>query len=541
MKNAWFAAGILIFTLFAAAAACAGQSISSEITDVTLFFDKARVSRQASASVAPGSHSLVIPLDAFSIEEKSVTAEVAGQGEILGVRMTKVPTRQSPQEKIRELQTRLRELQDQKQEIRDRKTALERQEKFLDGVVDFSGTQVPKEIKTQMPAPGDLDATLDFLGKRFAKIFDEKRIAENKLVDLKKEIDQVRRELDMLRGRADKTDIGIEILFRTEKAQELAITAGYTVHNAGWSPVYRAVARDAASDVDLSMMGQIRQKTGEDWENVNLSVSTAPPVHGGRLPELAPWHIDTPQPRARKSGADGAAAMKELAARPPAKKSAPMAEAKRRRTPISFEYDLPEPVSVASREEKTLLPLFTKSIAGEFYHYAAPRRDPRAYLVYSAKTDSELLAGPVNIFFADRYVGEMFLAEKQAGEAFVLGLGADRAVAIKHEKVRDHRKETAFFGQIERDAIVREIKYRITAENLRDREIKLRVTDHIPVSKTDRIKVEDVTFSPGPEKRDVEGKPGVMQWRFALTPGQTEKISISFTVAYPKDMPAPVF
>lgn len=541
MRNAWIAAGLLVFTLFFSAAAWAGQPVSSKITDVTLFSNKARVIRQATASVDPGIHRLVIPLSAFSIEEKSVTAEVAGQGEILGVRVTKVPTRQSPREKIRELETRLRELQDRKQTVTDRKTALERQETFLDGVVDFSGTQIPKEMKTQMPAPEDLDVTLDFLGKRFAKIFEKKRLAENKLADLKKEIDQVRRELDMIRGRADKTDTGIEILFRTEKAQELAIAAGYTVLNAGWSPVYRAMARDAASDIDLSMMAEIRQKTGEDWENVNLSVSTAAPMRGGRLPELGTWHIDTPQPRARKSGADSASAMKELAARPAAKKSAPMAEAERRRTPISFEYDLPEPVSVASREEKTLLPLFTKSINGEFYHLAVPRRNPRAYLVCRAETDSELLAGPVNIFFSGRYAGEMFLEEKQAGEAFLLGLGADRSVAVKHEKVRDHRKETAFFGQIERDAIVREIKYRITAENLRDREIKLHVTDHIPVSKTDRIKVEDVAFSPGPEKRDIEGKPGVMQWRFALAPGQTKKISISFTVAYPKDMPAPVF
>ncbi|MFP3980634.1 MAG: DUF4139 domain-containing protein [Desulfobacterales bacterium] len=541
MKNAWIAAGILIFTLFVAAAACAGQSIPSKITEVTLFSDKARVSRQASADVESGTHRLVIPLEAFSIEEKSVTADVTGRGEILGVQVSRLPTEESPREKIRELEARLRELQSQKQEITDRKTALERQETFLDGVVEFSGTQVPKEIKTQMPAPEDLDATMDFLGRQFTKIFDEKRTAENKLTDLEKKIDQVSRELDMVRGRVDRTGTGIEILFRTEKAQNLDITAEYVVPNAGWSPVYRAVAGDAASDIDLSMMAQIRQKTGEDWESVNLSVSTAAPVHGGRLPELAPWQIDTPQPRARKSGEDRAAEINRQPSTPLSKKSAPMAEAERRRTPISFEYDLPEPVSVASREEKTLLPLFTKSIDGEFYHYAAPKREPRAYLVYRAEADSELLAGPVNIFFAGRYVGEIFLEQKQAGEAFVLGLGADRSVAVKREKLRDHRKETAFFGQIERDAIVREIKYSITAENLTDREINLHVTDHIPVSKTDRIKVEDVAFSPEPEKKDVEAKPGVMQWRFALAPGQTKKISISFTVAYPRDMPAPVF
>ena len=541
MKNAWFAAGILVSMLFASAALCASQPVSSKITDVTLFFDRARVSRQASASVDPGTHRLLVPLEAFAIAEKSATAEVIGQGEVLGVQVARVPVSESPREKIRELESRLKELRDRKQAATDEKAAFEQQEAFLRGVVDFAGTQLPKEIQTQMPAPGDWAATLDFLGKRFSKIYEGKRASKNKLADLEESIGQISRELDMLRSRADRTATGIEILFRSKKAQAITITVRYMVRDASWTPVYRAFAKDAATGIDLSMMGQIRQKTGEDWENVNLSVSTVEPVRGGRLPEVSVWSLDTPKGRGREVSADRVLRKEMMAPASQAGKAAPMAEAERQKTPLSFEYTLPTPVSVASRDEKTLLPLFTKSIKGDFYYHAAPRRDPRAYLVCKARADSELLAGPVSIFFTGRYVGETFLEEKQPGEDFLLALGADRAVALKREKIRDHRKETAFFGQIERDAIVREIKYRITAENQKDRKIILQVTDAVPVSKTDRIKVEDIAFSPGPEKRDVNGKAGVTQWRFGLEPGQSEKISISFTVTYPRDMPSPAF
>ncbi len=541
MRRALLAAGILVSMLFSAAAAGAPQPVSSKITDVTLFFDRARVSREASVSVGPGTHRLLIPLEAFSIAEKSATAEVVGQGEVLGVQVAKVPVSESPRQKIREIEKRLKELRDRQQAVRDEKTALEQQEAFLKGVVDFAGTQVPKEIQTQMPAPEDWEATLSFLGERFSRIFEKKRARENKIAELQETIKHVKRELDMLRSRAERTATGIEVLFRSEKAQSLDITVRYMVRNAGWSPVYRAFAKDAASGIKLSMMGQIRQKTGEDWENVNLSVSTVEPVLGGRLPEVLVWHLDTPKLRGRDVQAERAMSRKMMAAAPQARSVAPMAEAERRKTALSFEYTLPEPVNVASREEKTLLPLFTKSIDGDFYYYAAPGRDPRAYLVCRAEADSELLAGPVNIFFTGRYVGEMFLEEKQPGEDFLLALGADRAVSLKREKIRDHRKETAFFGQIERDSVVREIKYRISAENLKDREITLQVTDAVPVSKTDRIQVKDIAFSPDPQKRDVKGKPGVMQWRFGLEPGQTKSMTISFTVAYPKDMPPPAF
>ncbi len=541
MRNALLAAGVLVAMLFAAAAVCAQQPVSSKITEVTVFFDRARVSRQAATSVDSGTHRLLIPLEAFSIAEKSVTADVMGEGEVLGVQVAKVPVIESPRRKIREIEDRLKDLRDRRQAVRDEKTALGQQEAFLKGVVDFAGTQLPKEIQTRMPAPEDWDATLDFLGKRFPQIFEQKRASESRLAELEETIEQLKRELDMLRGRADRTATGIEVLFRSKKAQNLDITVRYMVRNAGWSPVYRAFARDAASGVDLSMMGQIRQKTGEDWENVNLSVSTVEPVLGGRLPEVPAWHLDTPKMRGREVSSDRVMRKEMMAIAPQAGSAAPMAEAQRRKTALSFEYTLPEPVTVAYRDEKTLLPLFTKAIDGEFYHYAAPGRDPRAYLVCRAKADSELLAGPVNIFFTGRYVGEMFLEEKQPGEDFLLALGADRAVSLKREKIRDHRKETAFFGQIERDSVVRDIKYRITAENLKDRKITLQVTDAVPVSKTDRIQVEDIAFSPDPQTRDVNGKPGVMRWRFGLEPGQNRSITISFTVSYPRDMPPPAF
>lgn len=536
MKRVCLAAAALL--LFSAASVCAAQTLSSKITEATLFFDQARVCRQASAQIESGIHSLLIPIEEFSIDQNSVTAEIYGQGEILGVQVAQVPVTQPRQEKIRELESRREELLSTKQAIKDQKTSLSKQQEFLEGVIDFSGDQIPKEIKTNMPATDKLEATLAFLGKRFSEILDEKRAADKKLAEINKRIDKIERELHMLRGRKDETATGIEILFRSEKSQAVEIKTCYMVSNAGWSPVYRATAPDAASDIELSMMAEITQKTGEDWEDITLTVSSMVPVKGNRLPELSPWRLDIPRRLLEKSEAGKAARMKQLAAKAPGMDNrAGKAEAERRRTPISFEYTMPAPVKVASREQKTVLPVFSRPIRGDFYYRSIPKKDSRAYLVCKAEADNELLAGPVSIFFAERYVGEMFLEEKQPGQSFLLGMGADRSVKVTREKVRDYREETAFFGQIERETIVRELKYRISVENIKDRPIKIHILDNVPVSATDRITVKDVSFAPEPEKKDVNGKNGVMQWLMELKPGETSRISISFTVAYPKDMP----
>lgn len=534
---------ILAMTLLitAAAAANAAQTVSSEITEATVFFDQARVARQASIRVDSGVHRLAIPTEAFLIDKNSVTAEIKGNGEILGVHTTEIPLLEPRQEKILDLENKKNKLLSDKRAIDDKITALDKQKAFLDSVVDFSETQMPSDIKTQMPSMEELGRTVDFLGKRYSEILNKKRSAETKANDLQKEIKIIDRELNMLQSRSDKTATAIEIMFRSPETQNLEITTRYLVKNAGWSPVYRAMADDAVSQIELSMMAEIVQKTGEDWKDATITVSTMVPVKGGRLPELSTWYIDTPVIRKFGSAADSSRQMEQLAGAPEKARRARPAEAEKKETAISFEYTMPEPITVESREEKTLLPVFTKFIDGDFHYYAVPKTDSRAYLVYEAKSDSELLAGPLNTFFAGRYTGKMFLEEKQAGQPFLLGLGADRTVSVRREKIKDHRKETAFFGKIERDAVVREIQYRITAENQKNRPIKLRISDHIPVSKTDRIKVEDVKLDPEPDKRDIDGNQGVMQWQSELKAGQTAEILISFTVAYPKDMPPPAF
>ena len=58
---------ILATTLVIAAATAANatQTVSSEITEATVFFDRARVARQASVRVDSGVHRLAIPIKAL--------------------------------------------------------------------------------------------------------------------------------------------------------------------------------------------------------------------------------------------------------------------------------------------------------------------------------------------------------------------------------------------------------------------------------------------------------------------------------------------
>ena len=70
----------------------------------------------------------------------------------------------------------------------------------------------------------------------------------------------------------------------------------YAVPGASWAPSYDARLHVAERAVELSYFGLVRNSTGEDWNDVALTLSTARPNLGGGAPELRPWIVDVAQP-----------------------------------------------------------------------------------------------------------------------------------------------------------------------------------------------------------------------------------------------------
>ena len=526
----------------------AGKIIASEISAVTLYSDQALVQREAVVDVEAGINTLQILVNAFAIDTPSATAKVYGDGSIVSVQVATVPMPEPPQEKIQEIENRIKNLNKEKQALLDKKASVIRQEKFLNSVSDFSDTQIPKDIETQMLDPEALIATFELLGDRFHEVYRKKTELDRDTESLEEDIRVARRMLDDLRQPGENRQQVIEIVFDAEKRQQVRIFADYVAYNAYWSPVYRVTVPEDLAGVSVTMNAQITQKTGEDWPEVSLSISNAIPLKGVRLPELSTWWLDLqrPQPREQATRAGGKKMFDSVMMAAPeaeiAKKAkissaaASYAEARKKESGIAFEYQLSQPVSVASRQKETLLPIYNKSLAGEFYYYCVPRINPRVYLVCEVAPDREMLAGPMHIYFSGQYTGKTEFSPTPGDNSMLLALGADRAVTVDRKKMADHVKET-FFGKFERDMVVRELGYRTTIENRKEKSIQIRVLDQIPVAKTDKINVDDVSFEPLPDEKDYLDQTGVMLWKLKLGPQKSAGIDTRFTVAYPKDQP----
>lgn len=65
----------------------------------------------------------------------------------------------------------------------------------------------------------------------------------------------------------------------------------YRTRGARWEPTYDILLQPDRSRVELAFAGQVSQSSGEDWDAVLLSLSTAVPGQATQLPKLVTWKL----------------------------------------------------------------------------------------------------------------------------------------------------------------------------------------------------------------------------------------------------------
>jgi hypothetical protein len=96
------------------------------------------------------------------------------------------------------------------------------------------------------------------------------------------------RKLSTVNQRTTKT---VKIGLHLETAGKVQLTLEYIVPGVTWTPMYDARIDDNPDQVDFTYHAEVGQKTGEDWTDVELTLSTASPSLGAGPGELAPWFL----------------------------------------------------------------------------------------------------------------------------------------------------------------------------------------------------------------------------------------------------------
>lgn len=510
--------------------------LETRITAVTVYLDRARVTRTGTTNVDAGTHTLAIEPLPRSLVENSVRVSGKGNTRLMGVETVTVYAAQPNEGEAQAAQTELERLQDQDRILADEESAWQQRLAVINSVGAQGGADFARSLSRGRLSLEQLTELLDYLSQ-------SNEAGANVLRDLGVRRRTLAHEIEAAKQRAQQLQDGAAHEWRAARVNVEAIQSGeveisltYAVNGAQWESLYDA--RLENGKMDWTYLAQVRQSTGEDWLDADLTLSTATLSMGLDQPELDPWRIDVyhppqPRPQVMRAAMPAAtlAAAPEMAPPPAAlmeKAVVDMAEVESGGPTVS--YRIKTPRAIPSDGEPHQVTVASVNLDAALDYFAAPKVAENVFLRAKFKNDSPyvMLGGTVSLYHGADFVGQRELETIAPGQPVELFLGADERIHIERQEI-ERSVDKNLLGNTART----QLGYRIKIHNLLPDTARLTVLDQIPVSQHPDIKVKLRDATPRPSRQDVQGE---LTWELELKPQDKFEIVFSVTVEYPKDV-----
>lgn len=515
---------------------------SCRITAVTVYPDRALTSRSASLNLKPGNY--LIAFDSLPVLVQDDSVRVEGKGSagvtIVGLEVKRTFLEQSGEKRVQELEEEIRALEQRSGVLETKKAGLSSQGAFIQSIRVAWGDRISKELAIGRPTAAELQEAASFVGAGIARIEEQFLDIETEKRSIKDKIDALRRQQNEATGSRQKESKTVEVMVDVAREGNLMLDLATVIPQAGWVPAYDVRLAADAKTAELTFRAMVRQQTGEDWNNVDLTLSTARPAAGGAPPELYPWNIALfrqPPPMIQAyAPAAPAPVMAKMYEEEPAMLEDALAEeapavietAELDNEQSSVAFHIPRPLDIPSdgSQHGSVVAIEQLPVALEFV--AIPKLSPHVFLKSEIvnQADYPLLPGKINTFAGNTYTGSSHLQKVAAGEKFDLFFGADDQVTVKREELKQH-KEAGVFGKKRIS-----YHYRIELNNFRKEPVTVTLRDQLPLAGDEEIMI---TLAEPSIKPDEVGTDGRITWKTPLKAREKKELTFGIQIDYPKD------
>ena len=487
---------------------------NSAVAQVTVFRDRAMVTRTRSVTLPAGTHAVTFEGLPPAMIDTSLVASVQG-GSLLGVEVVS-GTGDVDEEREEALESELQGHLDALGEIQDHIESLLAQRTALRRAVLSQGQDGP-------PAVREIESLLTYVAQAEERLAKALRTEREKAEELDETIRPLLVKLNdpVATGKTARFDVSVP------QGREVTLELRYAVVGARWSPSYDLRYDSARDELVVGFVGVVEQGTGERWEDAPIALSTATPSVGGALPELSPWRVgyDYLDP-----GLFRLDETEEAVGSPNAETDLidDGVEAQVSDTGTVV-FRIPGSKTIVGDGSKQRLPLGEQRYRVATSLTAAPRAVDRVFREGTVRLGGSvpILAGSTNTYVDGQLVGTGAVQRTLPGESLNLALGTEDALRVARRVV-----------ERERDVSGRKHRYRMRFElevtNPTDAARVVTLRDLAPISEDADI---DVRMLDGTTPDDSED--GLLSWTVSVPPGEGRSVSFGFTVVSPDDRRLP--
>ncbi|MGW7369603.1 DUF4139 domain-containing protein [Streptomyces sp. NPDC054841] len=509
----------------------APKPIALPVTAVTCLEDRAHIERAVMLDLEAGVQRLRLgPVSALAVD-RTLHAELAADhpATVLDVRIVRTWTPRGPLPSADDDSA----LRHREHTLEEERLALGQQRDRLHARLDLLGRLAADLLREIGEGAGSGETEGPRWARELDRVDDERdscgeqlRTIDARLAALAVELGEVQRAMDLSEGEPAQLVGHIELTVEAAVAGPVGLRLSHLTPCALWRPAYRAVLDGDSLTLETDAM--VWQRTGEDWSDVRLTLSTARSALATDPPRLGEDRLTLKdRSAAERRTVDVELREEEIGDLGPALVlGLPGVDDGGEARVLSS----PAPVSVPGdgRAHRVPLSVFTAAASSEYA--CSPELSPLVTQVvrFDNLSGHALLAGPVDLVRGSGFTGRGTLDFSAPGAPVELAFGScdDCRVVRYAEESRDSA------GITQRTVVTHTIRLHLSRFSAPgehgERVVVLR--ERIPVSEVAAVKtrLREEACSPAPDVVDAEG---IASWDVTLPPGSRRTVTLVYELS----------
>lgn len=539
--------------------------LKSKVTDVTVYRDRALVTRQAVKTLPQGEHMLIFTGLPDNIIEGSIHADGHGNAILKDIKYREIYITVPPDEKTKTLYANHDLLENEIAELNDQIRLIEEQKQFLTKIIDKITAEDDKTTATQLDPDGWIKM-VEFFRTKNQTLDTELRQAKKNLAEKLAQLNILNDKINDLGKKSEKWVKQVLVTLIISNPGEIQLNLSYVVTGPRWFPLYDLRISSEKKEITITTNAVIKQNTGEDWRNVKINLSTANPAVGSQHPELFPHYVSFFHPVAPAITADVTGEVKPAEFKSSAENvfvvdgvavldpevTGKANELKKRLEPTqpmtritqetatidtkvaSVIFSLKGNTSIASDNQDHKTTIMSGKYPASFRYSTVPKLTPMAYLKTQVQnnTDYPLLAGNANIFLDNAFISTSQLNYIAPGEKSWIFLGPDENIKVDYQFIKDTQGDKGFFKG--KNVLTFQGLFKITNNKKTEEEIV--IWDQLPISQHEDIVIELIEPKIKKDTNNLKiNNQNFLEWFYTLKPGQEISIPIKYSITFPKE------
>jgi uncharacterized protein (TIGR02231 family) len=489
----------------------------AKIDSVTLFLNGAQIFSSGVVSVKTGQSEIIFTGISTSILQKTLRISAPQDMKVLTVSLDILP-KEHINLQLQMIQDSMRLVADQITLYKNELDVLSEEKKLIlaNNQVETNGTLSIQRLEE-----------LSALYRRKLKEINDKTFGINKsLVIQEKTLKELKDKENKIFQKENKTNKIIKIVIESSRNQSAQLMIQYMVINAVWKPTYLLKIDEIDKPIDLEYLAQVYNNTGNDWDNVPITLATVDPTQSAENPSLQAWtlnyqsHISTGEGRLN----DAKIVINDGLEYPTGFADFEEIEV----SDLNITFKLEKKHTIPSDAVPHTIFIQNHHLKANYKHLSIPKIKQGAYFIAKITDweDLNLIEGPMTLFFQNTYVGESSLHTNIISDTLEMSLGKDNRVTVLRTKLIDQSSKKLLGSNIKET-----MTYEIALKNNYNSVLTLDLLDQVPISQDKEIQVNLLDLA-GAEHDELSGK---LTWKVRLNPGEQKKIRFSFDIKYPKN------